>query len=84
MTTLGKRIESLEKQQGSTEPGVCTVFVEADEDADQKQEEGVAAFVAKHGHQPSRVLVISFVEPPVAEERRSQHEVASEQVPRSC
>lgn len=84
MTTLGKRIESLEKKSTSEEPGVCTVFVGVDEDADQKQAQGVAAFIAEHGHQPKRVIVVSFVEPPVAEEHRAQHGVASEQVPRSC
>lgn len=64
MTTLGKRIESLEKQSTSEEPGVCTVFVGVDEDAEQKQAQGVAAFIAEHGNQPSRVIVVSFVESP--------------------
>jgi hypothetical protein len=63
MTTLDKRIESLEKQSTNEGPGVCTVFVGADGDADQNQAQGVAAFIDEHGCKPRRVTVISFVEP---------------------
>lgn len=62
MTTLDKRIETLEKQEGSDLPQGCTVFVGPDEDADQKQAQEVAAFIAEHGSKPRRVTVISFVE----------------------
>ncbi|MDI3510832.1 MAG: hypothetical protein PWQ61_1597 [Betaproteobacteria bacterium] len=69
MTTLGKRIESLEKQSTSEEPGVCTVFVGVGEDVDQKQAQGVAAFVAENGHPPSLVSVVQFVDPPRKREK---------------
>lgn len=62
MTTLDKRIESLEQQQSSDLPRCCTVFVGPDEDADQKQAQAVSAFIAEHGCKPRRVTVISFVE----------------------
>lgn len=67
MTTLDKRIESLEQQQSSDLPRCCTVFVGPDEDADQKRAQEVAAFIAEHGSKPRRVTVISFVEPKKAE-----------------
>lgn len=66
MTTLDKRIESLEKEQSGDLPQCCTVFVGPDEDADQKQAQEVAAFIAEHGSKPRRVTAISFVEPPEA------------------
>lgn len=63
MTTLDKRIESLEKQQSSDLPQCCTVFVGPDEDADQNQSQAVAAFIAEHGHHPTVMSTVQFVKP---------------------
>ena len=68
MSTLGKRVDVLEKHQGLEHPGSCLVLVRPGEDADQRRMQEVSAFIAKHGHEPRLISVVTFVKPPPREE----------------
>ena len=68
MSLLDKRLGMLEKLQPNLNSGSCIVFVKPGEDASQKQAQEVANFVEKHGHQPSRITVVTFVKPPRRED----------------